>query len=109
LRDRFSVVRCRDHVARAKPHPDLYLAACEALHVAPTDAIAIEDSRNGTLAAKAAGLVCVACPNSITRGTDLSAADLVVDSLADLTIDNLRRLTRRPTRRPSIEGERVIP
>lgn len=73
----------------AKPRPDLYLRALEALAVEPHEAIAIEDSPNGVLAAKQAGLLCVATPNDVTRELDLSAADLVVPSLAELP---LRRL-----------------
>lgn len=87
--DRFDCVRCRDDVAHAKPAPDLYLAVLECLGVTPGEAFAIEDSPNGIAAAKSAGLRCVAIPNHITSGLDLSQADLVVDSLADLTLAGL--------------------
>ena len=53
------------------------------------EGIAIEDSPNGVAAAKAAGLVCVAVPNPITRELDLRAADLVLESLADLPLREL--------------------
>src|SRR5579859_2634760 len=87
--DRFDCIRCRDDVAHAKPEPDLYLAVLRCLGVAASDAFAIEDSPNGIAAAKSAGLRCVAIPNPITSGLDLSQADLVVDSLADLTLAGL--------------------
>ena len=45
-----------------------------------------EDSRNGVLAAKEAGMFCVAVPNRITEGMDFSDADLVVSSLADVDL-----------------------
>lgn len=91
----FDCVRCRDDVVNAKPWPDLYLAACECLGVAPSEAVALEDSANGIRAAKAAGLRCVAVPSRMTAGLDLSAADLRVESLAAQSLgDLLRRLAR---------------
>lgn len=87
--DRFDCIRCRDEVARAKPEPDLYLAVLDCLGVAAAEAFAIEDSPNGIAAAKSAGLRCVAIPNPITSGLDLSQADLVVPSLAGLSLAGL--------------------
>ena len=87
--DRFDCIRCRDEVARAKPEPDLYLAVLDCLGVAAAEAFAIEDSPNGIAAAKSAGLRCVAIPNPITSSLDLSRADLVVSSLADLSLAQL--------------------
>jgi beta-phosphoglucomutase-like phosphatase (HAD superfamily) len=75
----WDAVRTRDDVARTKPAPDLYLAAVEALGVAPHKAVAFEDSLNGIAAAKAAGLLCVAVPNALTAGIDLSRADVKVE------------------------------
>jgi len=85
----FECIRCRDDVQLVKPAPDLFLAALECLGVAPGDAVAIEDSPNGVLAAKAAGMFCVAVPNTITAGQDLSRADLVLPSLAGATPESL--------------------
>jgi HAD superfamily hydrolase (TIGR01509 family) len=92
--DRFDCMRCRDDVASAKPEPDLYIAVLECLGVLASEAIAIEDSPNGVLAAKRAGLRCVAIPNSITTGLDLGQADVQIASLADVTLaELLRRLS----------------
>jgi HAD superfamily hydrolase (TIGR01509 family) len=87
--DRFDCLRCRDDVANAKPEPDLYVAVIECLGVHASEAIAIEDSPNGVLAAKRAGLRCVAIPNSITARLDLGQADLILGSLADVTLAGL--------------------
>ncbi len=87
--DGFDCVRCRDDVTHTKPDPELYLAVCACLGVAPGHAIALEDSANGIAAAKAAGMRCVAIPNPMTAGLDLSAADLRLDSLADLPVAEL--------------------
>jgi HAD superfamily hydrolase (TIGR01509 family) len=89
IRDRFECLRCRDDVAAVKPSPDLYLAAAECLGVAPAEAIAIEDSPNGIASAKAAGMSCVAVPNVITGGLDLSRADIVLKSLDGTTPESL--------------------
>src|SRR5262245_49579558 len=93
--DRFDCVRTREDVAKAKPEPDLYLAVLECLAVSAAQAIAIEDSPNGVIAAKRAGMLCVAIPNSITQRLDFGEADLVLSSLADVTMaDLLERLSR---------------
>jgi HAD superfamily hydrolase (TIGR01509 family) len=89
LRASIDVVVCRDHVARGKPFPDLYLKAIDRLGVAATEALAFEDSPNGIAAAKAAGLRCVAVPNPITATLDVSAADLRLDSLGAIGLEEL--------------------
>jgi len=86
---RFDCVRCRDDVTSAKPAPDLYIAVLECLGVSPSEAVAIEDSPNGVIAAKQAGIRCVAIPNNITASLDLSHADLVLRSLSELTLPEL--------------------
>jgi HAD superfamily hydrolase (TIGR01509 family) len=89
--DRFDCLRCRDDVASAKPDPDLYIAVLECLGVLASEAIAVEDSPNGVMAAKRAGLRCVAIPNSITARLDLGQADVLLGSLADVTLAELLR------------------
>jgi HAD superfamily hydrolase (TIGR01509 family) len=86
---RFSVVRCRDHVEQAKPHPDLFLAALDALDAAPARSVALEDSHHGCSAAKAAGMYCVVAPNDVTSTQSFDHADLVVESLADVSLEML--------------------
>ena len=93
LRKRFEHVICCEAGMPPKPAPDCYVAACDALGVSPVNALAVEDSRNGVAAAKAAGLRCVAVPNALTRHLDLSAADLELTSLADMSLaDAIARL-----------------
>ncbi|MDP9491949.1 MAG: HAD-IA family hydrolase [Actinomycetota bacterium] len=74
---------------RSKPRPTLYLEALECLGVAAGEAIAFEDSPNGVKAAKAAGIFTVGIPNSVTASLGLDAADLVVESLAELPLHEL--------------------
>ena len=87
--EQFDCLRCRDDVAHAKPEPDLYVAVLDCLGVAASDAFAIEDSPNGVMAAKRAGMRCVAIPNSITARLDLSGADVLLGSLAEITLADL--------------------
>ena len=84
LLDAFAVIVSGADIGRAKPCPDVYLAACHALKVEPRDAVAFEDSPVGVRAAKAAGMTCVGVPER--DGLDLTAAgaDVVVGSLAEL-------------------------
>lgn len=81
LIDRFDAVVTGDEVP-PKPAPDIYLAACRALGVAPAEAVGLEDSPTGLAAVKAAGMTCIVVPSD--PSSDMSAADLVVGSLADL-------------------------
>jgi HAD superfamily hydrolase (TIGR01509 family) len=79
--DGFAAVVTGDSVRNGKPAPDIYLAAAEALSLPPSDCLALEDSPNGVLAAKAAGMRCAAVPNDMTADLDLSAADWIFQSL----------------------------
>lgn len=89
--DRFDCVRCRDDVANVKPAPDLYLAIAACLGIEPEEAVAIEDSPNGIASAKTAGMWCVAVPNLITGGLDLSHADAILPTLEGVRLPDLMR------------------
>jgi HAD superfamily hydrolase (TIGR01509 family) len=86
IRDRFEHVACSGEGLAAKPAPDVYLSACNAIGVAPAAALAVEDSPHGVRAAKTAGLRCVAVPHEITEQLDLSEADLRLTSLASVSL-----------------------
>jgi HAD superfamily hydrolase (TIGR01509 family) len=83
----FAATVSSEEVARGKPAPDVYLEVARRLGVDPTHAAAVEDSNNGILAAKAAGMRVLAIPNRhFPPGEDaLVQADVVLDSLAELT------------------------
>ncbi|MCY0880777.1 MAG: HAD-IA family hydrolase, partial [Firmicutes bacterium] len=67
IRDYFECIRSADDVRHVKPDPELYLQALDCLKVHPDEALAIEDSPNGSQAAAAAGIHCVVAPNAITK------------------------------------------
>jgi HAD superfamily hydrolase (TIGR01509 family) len=79
-REVFDVVAAGDEAPRKKPAPDVYLLALERLGLPADAALALEDSRNGLLAAKAAGLRCIVCPNFYTAGEAFGEADAVVQA-----------------------------
>jgi HAD superfamily hydrolase (TIGR01509 family) len=80
---RFEFVLAGDIVARKKPAPDIYLLALEKSGLRPEECLVIEDSHNGVLAAKAAGIRVLATTSTFTRDEDLSAADIVVSNLGE--------------------------
>lgn len=86
LRDYFSCLVCRDGEVPAKPNPTSYLLACERLDADPLKSVAVEDSPHGVAAAVGAGLFTVAIPHRLTVELDLSSADIVTNSLDDLTV-----------------------
>jgi HAD superfamily hydrolase (TIGR01509 family) len=72
-----------DIVPHKKPAPDIYQLALEHLQVRPEETIAIEDSRNGLLAAVGAGLRCVVTLSTYTQHEDMREATLVLSDLGD--------------------------
>jgi HAD superfamily hydrolase (TIGR01509 family) len=80
LQKYFDVTVSGREVRRAKPHPDVYLRAIELLGVPAAESLALEDSRNGVRAARAAGMKVIAVPEGNTEGFE-GLADAVVGSL----------------------------
>jgi HAD superfamily hydrolase (TIGR01509 family) len=89
VRRLFKATVSSEEVARGKPAPDVYLEAARRLGVDPAHTAAIEDSHNGILAAKAAGMRVIAIPNRHFPPDEraLEQADLVLDSPAGLTAE----------------------
>lgn len=87
--EKFDVVCTADDVEKTKPDPTLFLLTAEKLGVAPGEIIVFEDSPNGVVGAKRAGMYVVAVPNPLTKQLDLSTADLVLNSLEDITLEGL--------------------
>jgi putative hydrolase of the HAD superfamily len=89
----FDTFVCGDEVALPKPSPQVYLLALDRLGVTAGHAVAVEDSPHGAAAAKAAGLRCIAIPNTHAAPDSFDAADLVLTSAADLSLaDALAKL-----------------
>jgi beta-phosphoglucomutase-like phosphatase (HAD superfamily) len=79
----FAVIGAGDVVANKKPAPDVYQYVLKKLAISAKDAVAIEDSENGLLAALAAGLTVVATPSSYTDTDDFSRAHVILSDIGD--------------------------
>lgn len=93
----FSFVHAGDVVAKKKPDPEIYELAKQSLGLPVEQCVVIEDSRNGLLAAKGAGLPCLITTSTYTVDEDFSEADRVVPELGEapdvrVTLDDLREL-----------------
>ena len=93
--DRIAACVTGADVTRGKPDPQVFLVAAEKLALAPQNCVVVEDAPAGVAAAKAAGMACVALVGTATR-EQLTAADLVVDSLRDLSADDFAKLVSAP-------------
>jgi HAD superfamily hydrolase (TIGR01509 family) len=93
----FAAILAGDVVSKKKPDPQIYNLACHELGLAPSECVVVEDSRNGLLAAKAAGMFCIVTTNVYTKDEDFSEADLVVSELGDepniqVTLQQIKRI-----------------
>jgi len=86
IADRFSCIVSGNQVERLKPFPDIFLEAAWRLNVTPDQCVVIEDAEKGVLAARAAGMKCIAVPSPRTADNDFSAANLVLKSLNQVTV-----------------------
>ncbi|CAM3508006.1 HAD family hydrolase [Cytobacillus oceanisediminis] len=66
IESHFQIIKTKEDVEKVKPDPALYIKALEEMGVKPEEAIAIEDSANGSIAAIMAGMHCAAVPNDVT-------------------------------------------
>ena len=81
----FEVVIGEERLGRSKPAPDGYLSAARLLHTQPSDCLILEDSANGLLAAKNAGITAVCIPDiAPPEEKALQTAAAVLDSLDDV-------------------------
>ena len=87
----FDVVVTGDDVTRKKPDPQIYEITAEKLSLPPARCVVLEDAPAGVAAAKAAGAVCVAVTSSVDA-EKLRDADLVVDSLEEVSVARMRRM-----------------
>ena len=93
----FAAIFAGDVVSKKKPDPEIYNLAAQQLNLKSTKCIVVEDSRNGFLAAQAAGMNCIVTTNGYTEHEDFSGADLIVSELGDppniqVTLEDLKKI-----------------
>lgn len=89
IRDYFDCIKTADDVEHVKPDPALYEQALQCLGVLPNEAIAVEDSPNGSEAALRAGVYCLVVPNPVTKPLHFGHVHWKVDSLEDIDFAEL--------------------
>lgn len=94
MHDWFEAVCTGEDVARKKPDPEVYRLALERLSLTASEAIAFEDTRNGVLAARGAGLDVVVTPSIYSEGEDFSGAVAIIETLEAQHLSRIERLSK---------------
>ena len=89
LQEYFKYIVSGEEVANGKPAPDVYLETAKKLGIYPKDCTVIEDSKNGVLAAKVAGMRCIGFQNVNSGNQDLSRADTIVNLITEIKLPYL--------------------
>ena len=90
----FDVVVSKEDVTNGKPAPDTFLTAAQKLALKPENCIVIEDSLPGIEAGKNAGMSVIALTTTRDR-TELIEADIVVDGLIELKVNDFTGLLKK--------------
>ena len=81
-----------DDVESSKPNPEIFLNAAKLVNAKPNCCVVIEDSYNGVMAAKSAGMKCVGFKNPNSGNQNLQIADIILSSFAELSISKIEVL-----------------
>lgn len=76
----------------SKPHPEIFIKAAEASGYKKSECIVIEDSTNGIVAAKSAGIYCVGFKSPHSKNQDYSKADLLIDSFNEIAYHKISNI-----------------
>ncbi len=85
----FDCIKSFEDVHKTKPDPQLFILALQCLELRGQETIALEDSANGVKAAHSADLITIAVPNKVTRKLNFKDADLILDSLEEIPLEDL--------------------
>ncbi len=91
-RIKFDAIIGAGETKKGKPQPDIFLKIAKKLKLKPKECIVIEDATNGIIAAKKAGMKCIALKNKESGLQDLSKADRIIKSLSELSAEELAML-----------------
>ena len=92
LSNYFHAIISGDNAAEGKPHPEIYLKTAQVLSTAPNSCVAIEDSINGLISAKEAGMYCIAVPDKRLSQNLFKKADIILCSLDEITISTIKNI-----------------
>ena len=92
IRDYFDAIVSGEDVKAGKPNPETFLLACRKLGLNPQECLVLEDASVGVETAKNAGCRCIAVISPNTPAQNLLKADLVLDSLNEISIENVNSL-----------------
>jgi len=94
LQGKFDVILSGDQFSEGKPSPEIYLAAAKGLGIEPSKCICLEDSGNGILAGKNAGMKVIAVPDPRFMPSEekLGRADVILTSLTDFSLETIEGL-----------------
>ncbi|MDD2382059.1 MAG: HAD family phosphatase [Mariniphaga sp.] len=81
----FHAIVSGEDMKNGKPHPDIFLKAAEYIEISPAECVVIEDSTNGVLAAKNAGMKCIGFLHSNSGSQNLSKADYIIHAFDELS------------------------
>lgn len=100
-RKKFTIL-AGDVVSKKKPDPEIYNLVRQQLQLNPGECMVVEDSRNGLLAAKAAGMHCLITMSSYTADEDFTEADRIVAELGDppsvrIILQDLKKIMTHPS------------
>jgi len=91
IKSYFEVVMTTSEAGKSKPEPLVYQAAAIKLGVEPNECLVFEDSPNGLLAAKRAGMTCTVLRTETVSAEELVLADFSIGSFEEITLDQLKR------------------
>jgi HAD superfamily hydrolase (TIGR01509 family) len=94
----FALTLSGEQVDRGKPAPDVYITAAERLGVKPEHCLVVEDAPHGVVAAKQAGMCCLAIDTSVNV-VELATADKVVSGFEEVDVQLLRNLMQHQSQR----------
>lgn len=93
IREYFEVIYSAQDEQFGKPHPAVYLTTAQKMHIDPAHCVALEDSLNGVISAKAAKMKCIAIPELLQRERkEFGVADQILDSLDQLSKTILQKI-----------------
>lgn len=90
IKSYFEVVMTTSEAGKSKPEPLVYLAAAHKLGVGPTECLVFEDSPNGLLAAKRAGMTCIVLRTEGISEEEIVLADHSIGSFEEVSLDQLK-------------------